>query len=308
MAIKFSTNGSDIGFGTKEFDVERLVNKDGTFNVKKRGLRLRDFSLFYYLINLGWTKFGILITISYLVVNAGFASIYYWIGVDSLSAFQGTTNLDAFLHCFFFSAQTMTTVGYGVISPVTATASFIAAFEAMVGLIVFAFATGIFYGRFSKAKARIRFSENAVVSPYRGITGLKFRIMNLRKNHLIDMEARFIYSYLEMDKSEVKRRYSTLNLEISSISLFAVPWTIVHPIDEKSPIYGKKTSDLATEKAEFLVILKGYDETFNQYVHQVYDYKFDEVLFDSDFNPMFDASTHGVTEVFVDKIDSVKNI
>ena len=228
--------------------------------------------------------------------------------LKKFTEYRGVDSWDAFMHCFFFSAQTLTTVGYGRISPIQADVSFIASIEAMVGLIGFAFVTGIIYGRFSKAKARILFSEKALISPYRGISGLKFRIVNLRRNHLIDMEAKFIYSYLKEENGELKRKYENLDLEINFISMFAVPWTIVHPIDEKSPLYNKSKDLLANEQAEFIITLKGYDETFNQQVHQVYDYKYTELAFNADFEQMFEPGSIGMTEIYIDKISEIRKL
>ena len=305
---KITINGRDIGFGTRRFQVDRLVNKDGTFNVAKKGSGYKGFSLYYLLINLHWFPFLLAIITAYLIINMAFGWVYYLLGAETLTGYTGTSTWEAFSHCFYFSAQTLTTVGYGMISPTSGSASFVAAIEAMFGLISFAFATGIFYGRFSKPKARISFSDKAVVSPYRGIKGLKFRTVNLRKNHLIDMEARLMYSYLDKENGETKRKYQTLSLEINFINMFAVPWTIVHPIDEESPIHGKTGEMFKAEEAEFIVIMKGFDDTFSQYVHQVYDYRFDEIEFDADFEPMYDPSSQGVTEIHVNRISHIKKV
>lgn len=227
-------------------------------------------------------------------------------GANQLTAYEEHTMHD-FWHCFYFSSQTLTTVGYGRISPVTPSMSMVASFEAMIGLLGFAFATGVLYGRFSKAKSKIAFSDRLLVSPYKGIKGLKFRIANTRRNELIDMEARLMYSFLEKENGETKRRYLPLDLEVSFINMFPLPWTIVHPIDEESPLKGKGVLQLSREQAEFLVILKGYDETFNQYVHQIYDYNHSEVVFDANFKSMFNPASGAGTVVHLDRIsDFVK--
>ena len=124
----------------------------------------------------------------------------------------------------------------------------------------------------------------------------------MRKNHLIEMQAKVMYSYLEYEGHELKRRFKQLDLELDYINLFPLPWTIVHPIDENSPLHGKGIIDLSKEEAEFIVILKGYDDTFNQYVHRTYSYRHSEVVFDSNFVPMFDAEGSGKSTVYLNKI------
>ncbi len=297
----------ELGFGTKSFkDTERLINQDGSFNVVKTGGSIFDFSLYHWLINLGWIPFLGILLAAFVVVNFFFALLYYFIGVEGLNAEPSISEWDAFLHCFYFSCQTITTVGYGYLSPVGKLTSLVAAFESFVGLMSFALATGILYGRFSKAKANILFSSNMVVSPYRGIKGLKFRIVNKRKNHLIEMQAIVMYSHLSGADDKQKRVYKQLDLEIDFINLFPLPWTIVHPIVDNSPLHGKGVLDLSKEKAEFVILLKGYDETFNQYVHQAFSYRNDEVIFDADFEPMFDTSSSGNTEVRLDLISAYR--
>lgn len=300
----------ETGFGNKSFsDLDRLIQKDGTFNVAKKGAGWKRFSLYYWLINLHWVKLLAYGMIGYFTVNLLFALAYFLGGPDQLSGgLDQQTKTDLFLHCFYFSTQTLTTVGFGFISPIKGYSSILAAFEAMIGLLAFAFATSVLYGRFSKAKSKILFSDSMVVSPYRGIKGLKFRIANPRKTQLIDLEVRVIYSYLIKEDGASKRRYNPLPLEIDFINMFPLPWTIVHPLDESSPIRNKSDKDLENDQTEFIIILKGYDETFNQYVHQINSYRAEEVIFDADFQPMFDAGFDKSTTVHLDKISDIKKV
>lgn len=299
----FTDRFKELGLGTRRIRTDRFLNKDGTFNVVKKGGGLNSFSLYHWLISMSWTRFFIFVTFSYLLVNAVFATLYLSLGADGLSRPDGSA-LNDFWHCYYFSCQTLTTVGYGHISPTTEWTSLLAALEAMVGLLGFAFATGIMYGRFSKARNRIIFSNAMLVSPYRGGRGLKFRIANVRDSQLIDMEARVMYSFIQQEAAEVKRRYMSLELEINFINLFPLPWTIVHPIDENSPLFGKTTAELKSENAEFLIIIKGYNDTFNQYVHQIHEYNADELIFNADFDQMFDPASTDETIVHLDRISN----
>ena len=300
----------ETGFGSKSFsDIDRLILEDGSFNVTKKGAGIKGFSFYYWLLNLHWLRLLLYGVVGYFLVNLLFACCYYLAGPEQLSGgVDQSTSFDFFLHCFYFSTQTLTTVGYGFISPLKGLSSTIAAFEAMLGLLGFALATSVLYGRFSKAKSRILFSKTMVVSPYRGIKGLKFRIANPRKSQVIELKARVLYSHLEFEEGVSKRRYTPLELEIDFINMFPLPWTIVHPLEKKSPLYGKSKADLEREQTEFIIILKGYDDTFNQYVHQINSYRANEVLFDADFIPMFDAGYETSTTVQLDKISQTKKV
>lgn len=297
----------ELGLGTRRLSTDRFIDKHGQFNVVNRGIGLRGFSLYHWLIDMSWMWFFIFVTVSYIMVNLLFGTIYYLVGVEHLTAFDDQA-WTAFSHCFYFSTQTLTTVGFGRISPVGPVTSFVAAIEAMIGLLAFAFATGILYGRFSKARAKILFSDKMIISPYRGISGLKFRIANMRDNQLIDMEARVMYSFLREEDGGIKRRYIQLDLELNFINMFPLPWTIVHPINEDSPLYQKGVLDLSQERAEFLIILKGYDDTFNQTIHQIHEYNSDELIFDADFDPMFDPSAEGKTHVHLNRISDFHKV
>ena len=300
----------ETGFGTKSFsDLDRLIKKDGSFNVRKKGGGLKQFSLYYSLINLHWAVLLFYGVIGYLIINLLFALGYYVGGPEQLSARNEHANsTEFFLHCFYFSTQTLTTVGFGHISPLKGFSSLLSAIEAMFGLLIFAFTTSVLYGRFSKAKSRILFSDEMVVSPYRGIRGLKFRIANPRRNEIIELRAKVIFSHLVEDHGKKIRRYTPLNLEIDFINMFPLPWTIVHPVDKDSPISGMSQQDLLDAQTEFIIILKGYDDAFNQDVHQVHSYRAKELLFDYDFVPMFDTGFEKSTTIQLDLISKTRKV
>jgi inward rectifier potassium channel len=298
----------EIGFGSKSFsDLDRLILEDGSFNVKRKGIGFRGFSLYHWLIYLPWFQLIFFGVIAYVIVNIFFATVYLILGQNQLSGYDPSLGHSYFLHCFYFSTQTLTTVGFGSISPLRTGSSLLAAFEAMVGLLGFAFATSVIYGRFSKAKSKIVHSKTMVISPYRGIKGLKFRIANSKRNQLIEMSAKVMYSFLETENGIAKRKYLRLPLEIEEINMFPLPWTIVHPLDETSPLVNKSADQLKEEETEIIVILKGYDDTFNQYVHKILSYRAHDILFDHDFEPMFDAGFEKSTTVYLNKIDAVKS-
>ncbi|MEJ7607986.1 MAG: ion channel [Bryobacteraceae bacterium] len=176
---------------TQQFSgrLTRTINADGSFNVRRHSTRWRDANLFLQLINMSWPKFLALVVAAYMVVNLIFAGIYFAIGADQIQGASSASTLDSFWQVFFFSAQTLTTVGYGHLAPKGIATSAVASIEAMTGLLGFALATGLLYGRFSRPTAKIAFSDRMVVAPYQEITALQFRMANRRPNVLMELEA-----------------------------------------------------------------------------------------------------------------------
>lgn len=280
MAKQFN----DFGLGAK---VKRLVNNDGTFNTRRVGLPVSTVNIYQDLVKMSWVKFLTLVIFSLFLINAGFACIYYWIGVEHFGGMVKGNETDNFLQSFFFSFQTFTTVGYGHIAPRGYFLSLIASLEAMTGLMVFAIITGLLYGRFSRPSAKILFSENMLISPLaEGGQALVFRIVNMRKSTIMDVSARVIYSYQEKGKG---RAYFALELERSQVTLFPLNWNIVHPITEKSPLFGKTQEELFKLDGEFIVVIKGFDDTFSQDVNAVRSYRVDEIVWDAKFDLMYET-------------------
>lgn len=288
--LRDEENRTDVGFGTQINDPStRLLNQDGSFNVKRIGWKFRDrLNIFNRLIVCSWTKFISLILSFFLFTNLLFAFLYELVGVENLIGINNTNYMTRFWDAFFFSAQTLTTVGYGRIAPVGSLTSAIAAIESLMGLLIFALFTGLLYGRFSRPIARIQFSKRAIITPYFDMTGFMFRIVNERANHLINLRAEIILSIIEYkEDGSPRRQYITLNLERDKVNFFPTNWTIVHPIIESSPIFGLSKEDLMIRKAEFLILISGTEDTFNQKVFSNNSYSAEEIDFDVKFSPMF---------------------
>lgn len=279
----------DLGFGSvvTRKSRRRLLNRDGSFNVQRTGLRFREtLNAYHYLLTISWTRCIAFLVIAYLVLNSLFGVAFLLCGPDALVGAQD--HLDSpFLRAFFFSVQTFATIGYGGIAPAGLAANVLVTIEALVGLLSFALATGILFARFSRPTAQILFSKNAVIAPYRDITAFEFRIANQRKNQIIELEAKVLFSRVEPKSGEYYRRFHQLALERQKVVFFPLSWTIVHPIDEKSPLYGLTEADLRATEAEFLVLLSGIDETFSQTVHSRSSYKADELVFNAKFADIF---------------------
>lgn len=297
-----NSNNNDLGFGTKLTAADgRLINRDGSFNVERRGYT--SWTPYQWLVEMSWPSFSVLIFAFYCLSNAFFALIYMAIGVEHLSGVQSGNWFENFLEAFFFSVQTFTTVGYGAVSPDGIAANIIAATGALIGLMAFALATGLFFARFSKPKAQILFSEHAIITPYRGIMGFEFRIANIRNNKLINLSAKVTMSWIEEKNGTLQRRYAALPLERDKVFLFPLNWTIVHPIDKESPLFEKSLAEISKMQAEFIILIQGYDETFAQNVHTTSSYTFDEILMDVKYAPMY-FSENGHTVLELDKIDA----
>ncbi len=275
----------DLGFGTKaSSQKKRLLNSDGSFNVERRGLPLKQSLSFYHsLLNISWPKFHLIVFTAYIIINLIFASVYMLIGVQHLNGIVGKTLIENYWESFLFSVQTFTTVGYGGISPAGFLAGAVSAIESLVGLMGFALATGLVYGRFSRPIAKIIYSKNAIIAPYRDNTAFEFRIANARKNQLIEVNIQVMLSMKESDGDKKGRRFYELKLERQKVNFFALSWTVVHPINDDSPLNGFTEKDLIESDAEFLILLKAFDDTFSQTVHSRASYKYDEVIWGARF-------------------------
>jgi len=286
----------DLGFGSQPvIKNQPLVNKDGSPNVRRIGLAFLDTSNSYHtLITMSWTRFWLMVIAGYAILNLVFAFIYMACGVGALDGAADNTALSHFWAAFFFSAQTISTVGYGHISPIGMAANSIAALESMMGLLAFALATGLLYGRFSRPSAQIKYSKNILVAPYQeNGKGLMFRLANQRRNILLDLEIELIFSYNADVNGKTVRQFFPLELERKSVSILTMNWTIVHPLTEDSPVYGMSPEQLEQTEAGFAVLLKAFDETFSQTVHSRTTYQANEIVWGAKFKPVFDRDPNG---------------
>jgi inward rectifier potassium channel len=288
--------------------LRRAINKDGSFNVLRRGGSWRDTHPYLYLINTSWTKFFAIVFAGYIAVNLIFALIYYSLPAPQIVGTDAPSGLARFMNDFFFSSHTLTTVGYGNFAPAGLLANSIAALEALVGLLSFALATGLTFGRVSKPSAKFGFSANAVIAPYQERTSLQFRIVNQRSNVLIELQASIILMTVEPVDGKFVRQYTALPLERDRVYFFPLTWTIVHPIDESSPLYGKSAADLERLQAEVLILIKAFDDTFSQNVNARYSYRYDEIEWSAKFAPAFHIDEQGEMVLDVDRVGAIAKI
>ncbi|MFN4813314.1 MAG: ion channel [Bacteroidota bacterium] len=296
----------ELGFGNKAKSV-RLLKHDGTFNVRRTGLPFfQNLHIYHALIEMSWLKFAAITLLFYSFMNVTFALLYVWVGIEHLSGVSGNTFLEKFWEAFFFSAQTLTTVGYGRISPEGFATSMIAAVESMIGLMGFALITGILYGKFSRPTARIIFSEKAIIAPYKDINAFEFRIVNERKNQLIEVEVQVLISMNKLIDGQRKNIFLDLPLETKKVNFLPLPWTIVHAIDENSPFFGITAKELIEAAAEFIIMVKAYDDTFSQNIYKRYSYTAAEIIWGAKFNVIYKNDDDGVVNLMMDKFQEIE--
>ncbi|HUR11237.1 MAG TPA: ion channel [Flavitalea sp.] len=306
-----ATADETTGFGTNSSMYGgRLVKKDGRPNIRKSGLKFFErLSWYHTLIDLPRSKFLALILLGFLLINLLYALCYYMIGVDHLNGMVAETKSQKFIEAFFFSAQTFTTVGYGRINPTGYITSMVAAVEALTGLLFFAIATGLFYARFSRPKAFIRFSESAVIAPYKDGIAYMFRLVPFKNNMLTDAEVKVTIGLVEKENGKEMNRFYPMELEINRINALTLSWTIVHPINDKSPLFNLSKENLLEARAEILVYLKAFDETFSNTVVARASYTADELIVGAKFIPMYHRSPVGnYTVIELAKLNAMQKV
>ena len=302
---------SNTGFGVNASSYGgRYITKSGNANVRKTGISFFEgISWYHTMLTIPRWKFFFIIILFYFTVNCCFASLYYLIGVEHLKGIEATTKLDQFGQAFFFSIQTYTTVGYGHISPSGFTTSVLASVEALFGLLSFAIATGLFYGRFSQPRAHILFSENALIAPYKEGQALMIRLTPFKNTQLTDAEAKITVGIQLEENNTVTNKFYFLELEMNTINSLNLSWTLVHPITESSPFFGFTENDFKTTSGEIMVFLKAFDDMFSNTVVKRTSYTFDEVVYGAKFNPMFTQSkSDAKTNLEIDKLNSYSKL
>jgi inward rectifier potassium channel len=280
----------DLGFGAvvARESHERLLNPDGSFNVARRGLSFwAALNPYHTLLTISWPRFLGVVTLFYVVTNVVFAIAFLMCGPGALSAPSDVGLHSAFLRAFYFSVDTLATIGYGNISPAGVAAHTIVTVEALVGILGTALITGLVFARFSRPTAQIIFSRAAVIAPYRDVTAFMFRLVNGRSNQIVELSCKVLLARFEDEDGQSIRRFYPLELERDRVVFFPLSWTVVHPIDESSPIYGLTEDDLRRGNAEFLILLTGMDETFSQMVHTRSSYTADNIIWNARFANVF---------------------
>lgn len=300
------------GFGTNTSSYGgRFVNKNGKANVEKRGMNFLDrISWYHTMIDMSAWKFMLILLSFYVCINLVFALIYFAIGIEYLNGIDPSgSEWVKFGQTYFFSAQTFTTVGYGHISPSGFLASSVSALEALIGLLCFAIATGLFFGRFSKPVAFLKFSHNAIIAPYKDITALMIRLTPFKNTNLTDAEAKITVGISIDEDGVLRNKFYSLDLELDKINALTLSWTLVHPITENSPLYQFTKEDYAAINGEILVFIKTFDDMFSSTVAIRTSYTFSEVVYGAKFQPMYSRnSSNTKTILHLDKLNYFESV
>ena len=301
-----SKSNNDTGFGTNPGSYGgRFVNKDGSYNVRKDGISVWDrFSIYHSMLDMPRWKFFLAIIVFYVSINIMFTIIYVLLGTQDFQGFIATTEWGKIKELYFFSAETFTTVGYGRVNPIMDAANVVASFEAMLGFLSFALATGLIYGRFSRPRAHLIFSQQALIAPYKDMTALMFRLVPYKDGHtMTDVDIKVTCGLQVEENGQSTFKFFSLTLERNRVESLMMNWTVVHPIDENSPIHGFTAEDMKNSELEVYVLVRGFDDVYSNTVLERTSYTFDEIFFNAKFSPMYHESEDGKTTILeIDKI------
>ncbi len=297
----------DLGFGTRLANETRarLMNPDGSFNARREG-GSRFLNTYHWMLTMPWPKFHLMVGLYYLSANLLFAIGYTLCGPGALTGSSAGTAGERFVDAFFFSVQTLSTIGYGRMTPSSLPANILVGIEALAGLLGFALATGLLFARFSRPSARIIFSSRAVIAPYGNGKALEFRVVNARSNELIELKATVLLARKERIDGRTVRKFYPLPLERSQVMFLPLHWVVVHPIDQSSALYASTPESLADADAEILILLTATDETFAQSVHARSSYKHDEIVWDAKFSDIFNPSDDAIMSIDMRKIHDIE--
>jgi inward rectifier potassium channel len=212
----------------------------------------------------------------------------------------------SFTDAFFFSVQTMATIGYGTMAPRSFTSNVLVSIEAMSGLTALAVVTGLVFARFSRPTARVRFSRVAVISPRDGVPSLMFRAVNQRSNRIVEAQIHVVLSRWETTKEgENMRRFYDLTLSRARNALFSLSWTVIHPIVEGSPLFRETAASFKASRSVIVASLVGMDESFLQNVHDRHVWTADEIVWGMRFVHVLEELPDGSFTIDYSRFDDV---
>lgn len=305
-------SNNDTGFGSNPNSFGgRFINKDGSYNIRKDGIRIwHRFSIYHSMLHMPRFKFLLAIVIFFVSINLFFTAIYAFIGTTDFEGFVASTEWGKIKELYFFSSETFTTVGYGRLNPVGDMANVVASFESMLGFLSFALATGLMYGRFSRPRSHVIFSHHAVIAPYKDKTALMFRMVPYKDGHtLTDVNTQVTCSFQVEENGEPTYKFFTLSLERSRVDSLMMNWTVVHPIDEESPLFGVSSDDMKSTDLELYVLVRGFDDVYSNTVLQRTSYVYNEIVHEAKFVPMYHESEDGKTTILeIDKIHQYEKL
>jgi len=271
------TKDPGLGNSSSPF-AKQIITKEGNYCVRHLNKKRKFSEAYDYLLRISWWHFFSLSLVTYILANLIFATLYVFIGVDEILILENTLSFSDFLNAFFFSCQTFTSLGYGTMSPNGISSGLISSIESFLGLLFFAFVTGLLYGRFSKPRPSLRFSKDFILREFKGKKAVMFRVVNNRVNAMIRPKVKVNLALARQnDFGEYVNSFYDLSLQFDSITYLPTTWTVVHEIDVNSPLYEFSDEEIANQHGELLILMSYYDEAFNQEVYQMYSYSLKEI-------------------------------
>ena len=282
-----------VGVFSKE-RAKRFINPNGTYNVKHINRKKSASEAYTYLIGIGWLRFFCYVFTGFIALNTFFATLYVLIGVEKLGI-QPEGIILNFARAFFFSVQTLTTLGYGFLAPHGVLAGIISSLEALIGLLSFAFITGLLYGRFSKPVSNIRFSKSFLLCKHNGHDAIMFRLLSRRKSLIVlpKIKVSLMISKPSEDGAGYQNDFFQLKLEREQITYLPTTWTLVHTINEDSPLNVYSREQIQQIQGELLILFSYQDDSFNEELHQIHSYIFQDIKIGYRFKKAFDFNGEG---------------
>lgn len=282
--------------------VRRSVDSEGRLQVRRLGMpRPRIGDIYHTLLSMRWGWLCLLVAAAYTLTNVLFAALYM-----SQAGSIENARPDSFLDHFYFSVQTMATIGYGKMTPSTNLANILVAVEALLGMLGIAMATGLIFAKFARTRPRVRFSAVVAVTTWEGKPTLMFRLANERSTQIVEAQLRVVVLRDEITKEgERMRRLIDIPLARSHSAMFALSWLAIHPIDEKSPFFAVTAETLAAANLELVVSMLGMEEVTGQTVHARHAYHWQDIRWDHRFVDMFTIGADGSRTMDLGKFHEV---
>jgi len=290
VASSSATNERPSTTGNRLSSSRPIFTPDADLQYVRKGLAIdRWHDVYHSLLRARWISlFGLLVAF-FLLLNCFFALAYLLLGDGIANVRPGS-----FTDVFFFSVQTIATIGYGVMAPKTLAAHLVVTVEVLCGFITLAVVTGLTFAKFSRPTARVMFSNVAILSPRDGVPSLFFRMGNARGTTLVEAHAHVVFSRNEVTlEGESVRRFYDLPLTRQENMLFALSWTVIHQIRDGSPLLGETSESLAADEAAVVVSVTGLDEVLGQTVHARHAYDAGHILWGRRFVDILSVDAEG---------------
>lgn len=280
----------------------KIIKPNGTLNFKVKGLPFFEkVEIHNTLLSINWAGFVSIVFCFYLFINTIFTFLFILSGTTGLSGIHSSSH--SFVKVFYFSAQTLCTGYFTDTIPISVRSTSLAAFEAVVGLFLFAIITGLLYSRFSKPNSKIIFSDNMLIGQYKGGNALMVRIANIKQNQLLKVSAELILLLrLEVDGIN-KNMFYNLKLEQSTIGMLLLTWTIVHPIDEESPLDIFSVEEIAAARGEIILVIEGSDDILSQNVFARKSYSGDDIITNGSFEDITYTDENNILSIDIGKLN-----